>query len=127
MSSHLVFINRRNKISTAKLLHKGYRYHKLRKAFFVLSSILRIDLSLNTIRHYDGADLKAVHKSVWAGSFHVCFSVYRSSTGGFLLLQYSSGDVWQLSKCLITLFLLGPHLCFIIGFICDLFVARNDL
>ena len=31
-----------------------------------------------------------------------------------------------ISKCLNTLFLLGPHLCFIIGFISDLSVARND-
>ena len=31
-----------------------------------------------------------------------------------------------ISKCFNMLFLLSPHLCFIIGFICDLFVARND-
>ena len=47
------------------------------------------------------------------------------------LLQYSSGimvlfDNQGPSKYLNTLFLLNP-LCFIIGFICDLFVARNDL
>ena len=29
-------------------------------------------------------------------------------------------------KCLNTLFLLRPNLCFIIGFICDLFVVLND-
>ena len=26
----------------------------------------------------------------------------------------------------VSLLLLSPHLCFIMGFICDLFVARND-
>ena len=31
-----------------------------------------------------------------------------------------------ISKCLNTLFLLSPHFCVIIGFICDLYVARND-
>ena len=30
-----------------------------------------------------------------------------------------------ISKCHNTLFLLSPHLCFTIGFICDLSVARN--
>ena len=32
----------------------------------------------------------------------------------------------EISKYLNTLFLLSPHLCFIIDFICDLFVVRND-
>ena len=31
-----------------------------------------------------------------------------------------------ISKCLNTFFLLSPHLCIIIGVICDLSVARND-
>ena len=34
-------------------------------------------------------------------------------------------DDQGISKYL-NIFLLSPHLCFIIGFICDLFVARND-
>ena len=33
MSSHVDDLNSRNKVLTAKLLGKGYRYHKLRKAF----------------------------------------------------------------------------------------------
>ena len=33
MSSHVTDFNARNKILTGKLLHQGYRYHKLRKAF----------------------------------------------------------------------------------------------
>ena len=33
VSSHLVDCNARNRSLTAKLLQKGYRYHKLRRAF----------------------------------------------------------------------------------------------
>ncbi|MEW8512930.1 MAG: hypothetical protein AB2608_19005 [Candidatus Thiodiazotropha sp.] len=33
VSSHVTDFNARNKILTGKLLHQGYRYHKLRKAF----------------------------------------------------------------------------------------------
>ena len=33
VSSHVDDLNTRNKVSTAKLLKQGYRYHKLRKAF----------------------------------------------------------------------------------------------
>ena len=32
--SNIYDFNTRNKVSTAKLLRKGYRYHKLRKRFF---------------------------------------------------------------------------------------------
>ena len=35
-------------------------------------------------------------------------------------------DNKEVSKCLNTLFLLSPHLFFIISFICDLSVSRND-
>ena len=33
VSSHVDDFNTRNKVLTAKLLRKGYRYHKIRKAF----------------------------------------------------------------------------------------------
>ena len=33
MSSHVGDLNTRNKVSIAKLLKQGYRYHKIRKAF----------------------------------------------------------------------------------------------
>ena len=33
MPSHVTDFNARNEILTGKLLHQGYRYHKLRKAF----------------------------------------------------------------------------------------------
>ena len=35
-------------------------------------------------------------------------------------------DISGISKCLNMLYLLSPHICIIIGFICDLFVARNN-
>ena len=35
-------------------------------------------------------------------------------------------DTPEISKYLKTLFLLSPHLYFITGFICDLFVAHNE-
>ena len=38
VSSHLADFNARNRSLTAKLLHQGYRYHKLRKAFFQILS-----------------------------------------------------------------------------------------
>ena len=34
VSSHVDDFNTRNKVLTAKLLRQGYRYHKLRKAFY---------------------------------------------------------------------------------------------
>ena len=34
VSSHVDDFNTRNKVLTAKLLRQGYRYHKIRKAFF---------------------------------------------------------------------------------------------
>ena len=34
VSSHVTDFNTRNKLLTAKLLNQGYRYHKLRKAFY---------------------------------------------------------------------------------------------
>ena len=62
------------------------------------------------------------------GTFYVCFAAHLGSTGGFLLLHYSSSVVDNpgTSKCLNTMFLSSPYLYFIIGFNCDLFVARND-
>ena len=58
------------------------------------------------------------------------------STVGSLLLQCSSGVVRHPKCCSTpqgfpgvghnTLFLSSPHLCFIIVFICDLFVSRDD-
>ena len=37
VSSHVADFNTRNKILTAKHLKQGYRYHKLRKTFFLNS------------------------------------------------------------------------------------------
>ena len=33
VSSHVDYLNTRNKVLTGKLLRQGYRYHKIRKAF----------------------------------------------------------------------------------------------
>ena len=52
--------------------------------------------------------------------------VYKSvsrSTGDQLVIFFCSS---RISKCPNTLFRFSPQLCFIIGFICDLFIARND-
>ena len=62
---------------------------------------------------------------VLAGTFDACFSAHRGSACGF---RYSSIPVALfdnpgISKCFYTLFLLSPHLCFVIGFICDLSVV----
>ena len=51
------------------------------------------------------------------------------STVGFLLLQCSSGVVRHTKGSPgvgRNTFLSSPHLCFIIVFICDLFVSRDD-
>ena len=49
------------------------------------------------------------------------------STGIQLVVFFcSSVPVVLFDKCRNTLFLLSSYLSFIIGFICDLFVARND-
>ena len=51
---------------------------------------------------------------------------------GVLVVFFSSSipvvltDKPGISKCLNTSFLLSPYLRFIISFICDVFVARND-
>ena len=62
-------------------------------------------------------------------SFFVCCLAHRGSTVGFLLLQCSSGVVRHprgLQGVGRNTFLSSPHLCFIIVFICDLFVSRDD-
>ena len=67
----------------------------------------------------------------WVGIFYIFFSAHWGSTDGFVLLQnnlYSSGvfDTPGTSMYLNTLFLLSHQLCFIITFICDFLIARND-
>ena len=58
----------------------------------------------------------------WGRSFFVCCLAYWGSTVGFLLLQCSSGVVRYLRDLQVS----SPHLYFIIVFICDLFVSRDD-
>ena len=55
--------------------------------------------------------------------------VHRGSTDELLLLQISSGVVWQARDLHLShnmLFLLSPCLCFFIVLKCDLFVYRDD-
>ena len=78
---------------------------------------------------YDGPTQKIFMR--WAGP-ELFMSVNRHT--GLQLMFFFSAPVFQLyfsdnpwiSKCLHTWFLLSPYFCFIIGVICDIFVARND-
>ena len=75
----------------------------------------------------DGPDIKLFILVSLGRSFFVCCLAHRGSTVGFLLLQCSSGVVRHprdLQVSVTTRFC--PHLCFIIVFICDLFVSRDD-
>ena len=63
-------------------------------------------------------------------SSFVCCLVHRGSTDDLLLLQISSGVVWQnrdLQLSRNTLYLLSPRLCFFIVLKRDLFVYIDDL
>ena len=56
MCSHVDDVNAHNKFLTAKLLKKGYRYHKLRKAFFKCNRrhhelVSRFNVGLKSIFH----------------------------------------------------------------------------
>ena len=77
----------------------------------------------------DGPDIKLFILVGRCRSFCVCCLAHRGSTVGFLLLQCSRGVVRHPKDKGVgrnTLFLSSPHLCFIIVFICDLFVSRDD-
>ena len=59
----------------------------------------------------------------------MCCLVQRGSTDDLLLLQVSSGVVWQsrdLQLLCKIVYLLSPRLCFFIVFMCDLFLCRDD-
>ena len=65
----------------------------------------------------------------WDRSFFVCCLVHRSSTYDLLLLQKSSGVVWQTRDLHLsrnTLYLLSPRLCSFKVFKRDLSVYRDD-
>ena len=82
-----------------------------------------------TPRLYDGPDRKLfILVGVDRSSF-VCCLVHTGSTDDLLLLQISSGGVWQsrdLQLSRSTLYLLSPRLCFFTVLKCDLFVYRDD-
>ena len=76
----------------------------------------------------DGLDLKTSFR--WSGP-ELFMSVSRLTRFQLVVFFCFSipvvlFDISGISKCFNTLFLLSPHLCFIIGFVCDSFVARND-
>ena len=81
-------------------------------------------LSGSGFRPYDGTDLKTVHVTVWVG--FLC--VFLGSPGFIWWFSIATVlfDNPGIFKCLSRLFLLSPRLYFTLGFICDLFVARND-
>ena len=59
--------------------------------------------------------------------FFVCCLAHLDSTVGFLLLQCTSCSATRGSPGVgRNTFLSSPHLCFIIVFICDLYVSRDD-
>ena len=56
VTSHVTDFNARNTILTGKLLHQGYRYHKLRKTFFKFyrrhyELVSRIKVGLKSLLH----------------------------------------------------------------------------
>ena len=62
-------------------------------------------------------------------SSYVCCLVHRGSTDDFLLIQISSGVVWQTRDLHLSrnkLYLLSPRLCFFIVLKGDLFVYLGD-
>ena len=63
----------------------------------------------------------------WDRSSFVCCLVHRGSTDAVLLVQISSGVVWQSSELSRNaLYLLSPRLCFLIVFKRDSFGYRDD-
>ena len=81
------------------------------------------------VRLFDGPDLKLFILVGWDRSSFVCCLVHRRSTDDLLLLQISSGVVWQTRDLHLsrnTLYLLSPCLCFFIVLKRDLFVYRDD-
>ena len=73
-------------------------------------------------------DIKLFILVGWGRSFFVCCLAHRGSTVGILLLQCSSVVVHPEGSPGIgcNTFLSSPHLCFIIVFIYDLFVSRDN-
>ena len=86
---------------------------------------MKFGFDMPSIRPIDGPDIKLFILVCLGRSFFVCCLAHRCSTLGFLLLQCSSGVVRHprdLQVSVATCFCL----CFIIVFICDLFVSRDD-
>ena len=78
------------------------------------------------VRLNDGPDIKLFILVGFGRSFFVCCLAHRGSTVGFLLLQWCCSTPQGSPGVGRNTFLSSPHLCFIIVFICDLFVSRDD-
>ena len=71
-------------------------------------------------------------KDVWAIEVRLLLVLSGFIIGVQLMILVCSSipvvfsDTLGISRCLNMLFLFSPHLCFIFGFICDLYAARND-
>ena len=135
VSSHVVDFNARNKSLTAKLLQQGYRYHKLRKTFSKFyrrhyELVFKFSVGLKILLHQGLSEPEFYGDFSWFGPELFC-----------LLLGPPGFNCWfpfapVFQWCCSTpqgspgvgrnTFLSSPHLCFIIVFICDLFVSRDD-
>ena len=78
------------------------------------------------VRLNDGPDIKLFILVGLGWTFFVCCLAHRGSTVGFLLFQWCSSTPQGSPGVGRNTFLSSPHLCFIIVFICDLFVSRDD-
>ena len=118
----MVDFNAHNKSLTAKLLQQGYRYHKFRKTFSKFyrrhyELVSKFNVGLKTLLHqglsepeFYGDLVYKFKKIVGRADFSDQFSVP--------VVLFPGVDR--------NTFLSSPHLCFIIVFICDLFVSRDD-
>ena len=106
----------------------GYNINIMRQsACLVVNPIAanNFDSGGSGVRLNDGPDLKLFILVGWGRSFFVCCLVHRGSfTPVFQWCCSTPQGSPSVGRN--TLFLSSPHLCFVIVFICDLFVSRDD-
>ena len=76
----------------------GYDFNVMRQSACLVINPITVDnfaAFFNCVRLYDGPDLKLFILAGWDWSSFVCCLVYRGVTDDLLLLQISSGVVWQ--------------------------------
>ena len=128
-SSHVVDFNARNKRLTAKLLQQGYRYHKLRKTFSKFyrrhyELVSKFNVGLKTHLHQGLSEPEFYGDLVYKFK-KIVGSADFSDQFRKIIVRYCSTPQGSPGVGRNT-FLSSPHLCFIILFICDLFVSRDD-